>query len=77
MYEILFDLLRVREVASSAFKLLERLPVSKEIETKLLNIENEEDLNKIFQTDSYELFYILNVIDYLAYSDDLVQKSEK
>ena len=78
MYEILFDLLRVKGVAESAFELLERLPVSKEVETQLMNIETEDDLEKIFKSkDYYELFYKLNVIEYLAYSDDLVQQSEK
>ena len=45
---------------------------------QLLNISSEEDLNTIFDTkDHYELFYKLNVVEYLAYSNDLVEESEK
>lgn len=78
VYEILFDLLRIKGVAESAFELLERLPISRKIEEQVLNINTEEDLEAIFKThDYYELFYKLNVIEYLAYSNELVQQSEK
>ena len=71
---MLFDLLRIKGVAEHAFELLERLPVSKQIEAQLLNITCEEDLDKIFDTNDYfELFYKLNVVEYLAYSNDLVE----
>lgn len=40
VYDILFDLLHIKEVASVAFELLERLPVSKSIEQQLLKIES-------------------------------------
>lgn len=78
VYDILFDLLHIKEVASVAFELLERLPVSKSIEQQLLNIESGEDFEKILSTpDLYELFYKLNIVEYLAHSCELQTEIEK
>ena len=71
-------MLSVKEISSDVFELLERLPISKKVEEQLLDIAEEKDLEAIFETsDFYELFYKLNTIEYLAYSENLARVSEK
>lgn len=73
IYQCLFALLKHKEVAGEAFSLLQRLPVAQEAEAKILDLgEDGANLSTVLTiVDPYEFYYNLNVIEYLATSEDL------
>lgn len=79
IYDLLFKLLGYKEIAPSAFSLLERLPVSKHIEEQILCVnESEFNFDSMFDTtDLYPFFYKLNIIQYLITSDECKTEEER